>query len=180
MENISQLQLKKSSISRSLNLNRKATSPICLVIPFENSLEETIVEVYLTWPEKEAWPIVKIASVVIDISYHFQLYSDIQLSNFQNFLQTLIQNSYNNWDPRKESCFLKTDCTAHAKTTSGFGNAIDVELDKYFLAEFIQETYEIKKEVGKNIKVLLNNIENNSKNIDVLMHTYRELSNIVI
>ncbi|KRT84682.1 hypothetical protein AMK59_1007 [Oryctes borbonicus] len=221
------------SISKSVNLNRKVTSPICLIIPFGNSIEQTIVDVYLTWPEEETWPFIKIATVLVDISYHFQLHSDVQIRNgisskvinlsklhkykyissklpllksklicssdFQNFLQTLIKNSYHNWDPRKESCFMKTDYTAHAKTTSGFGNAIDVELDvntnslilqcnvfemfylkKYFLAELSQEMYDIKGEIGRCVKVLLKNIEGNSRNTDVLTHIYRELNDINI
>lgn len=204
------LRSSTKRISKSFNLKEGLTNPISVVIPFTNSIDEVSADVYLIWPGERTWPVVKIASCLVDISYHFQLYTDtkirgtlypkiVKLSklhhfkcslklpvvkcrlssnvDLRGFLETLIKNSYHNWDPRKESCFSKTDHTAHAKTTTGFGNIITIELDtnantltlhasaselfylkKYFLIELIQETYDIKRNIGKNIKVSYLNI----------------------
>lgn len=194
-------------VSKSVNLNKKTLNPVRLIVPFENSIEPASIQVYLTCPGNQMWPLFKIANFSIDISYHFNLYSDMKVRNsyhskvinlsklynpqlissklpivkcklvcstdFQNFLQTLLKNSYHNWDPRKESCFSKSEYTAYAKTTTGLGNIISIELDtsnssltihanpfevfhlkKYFLTEFKQETYEIRKEIDKHVKVI--------------------------
>lgn len=77
------LRNRRKCLSRSLHLGRQATHPIYLLIPFEHSIEQSIVDVYITWPGVGKWPLLEISNIVVNISYHLHLYSELKIkSNF--------------------------------------------------------------------------------------------------
>ncbi|XP_022902065.2 uncharacterized protein [Onthophagus taurus] len=63
----------KKQIGKSINVKRKITSPVCMLIPFDDSNEEATLKVWIAWPEGTVWPYLQIAQIPIDISYHFDV-----------------------------------------------------------------------------------------------------------
>lgn len=69
----------KHAVTRSMTLKRNFLQPLCMIVPFSNSLETCVVDTYLTLPSNSFWAILKLQSVVVDISYHFESNKEMNL-----------------------------------------------------------------------------------------------------
>lgn len=81
----------KYIVNQSIMLT-KLSSSLCTVVPFDNSLESCVVETFLTLPSDSFWPLLKLQTVNVDISYHFESNKDLQIrtiSTSQNILNIL-------------------------------------------------------------------------------------------
>lgn len=110
----------RQSVNRSLDLKKRFSHPMWMILPFDDSLETCVVETYLTLPSNSFWAILKLQTVTVDISYHFESNKDIRIRSLSNSNKVLnVLQCYNtNFSKVNLLMSSNSDCVFYCKCSS--------------------------------------------------------------
>lgn len=87
-----EIKNSKRSVNETM-LVTKFSNPLQVIVPFENSLENCVVDTKLLIFSQNSWIVLKLETIEIDISYHFQSLSDTKITSLS--LTSKILNIFN-------------------------------------------------------------------------------------
>lgn len=176
----------KHAVTRSMCLKKNFSQPLCTIVPFDNSLETCVIETYLTLPSNSCWAILKLQTIVVDISYHFESNKDMHIrpisasSKIFNIFKCYNKNLHNihNLQTSTSDYLFYCKCSKEQYIKSLLKNCYHrLDSDLYFnLTKCAESSIEVQLKTEDENKATIS-FNQQEKSIKIVAHT-EELCNI--